>query len=90
VSHFLELDIDEEVLRFGRSAGLIEDEVNTLWSQVHMAVDSLASHAPSSVARNPSRAQENSIGDITCNIDRIGPKASRSPMLIEHRPCHLN
>jgi hypothetical protein len=36
------------------------------------------------------RAQENLIGDITCNAKSIGPKASRSLMLIEHRPCHLN
>jgi hypothetical protein len=28
------------------------------------------------------QAQENSIGDITCNADSIGPKVSRSLMLI--------
>jgi hypothetical protein len=34
--------------------------------------------------------QENSIGDITCCADSIGPKASRSPMLIKHHLCYLN
>jgi hypothetical protein len=42
-----------EVHGFGRSAGLIEDEVDALWSQVRTATDSLASHVPSSVAHNP-------------------------------------
>jgi hypothetical protein len=36
------------------------------------------------------QAHEDSIGDITCSADRIGSKVSRSPMLIEHHPCHLN
>jgi hypothetical protein len=36
------------------------------------------------------RAQEDSIRDIACNTDSIGPKAPRSPMLIEYRPSHLN
>jgi hypothetical protein len=36
------------------------------------------------------RAQEDSIRDITCSADSIGPKASRSPMLIEHHTSHLN
>jgi hypothetical protein len=30
------------------------------------------------------------IRDIARSADSIGPKASRSPMLIEHRPNHLN
>jgi hypothetical protein len=30
------------------------------------------------------------IGDITCSADNIGPKASRSLILIKHHPCHLN
>jgi hypothetical protein len=36
------------------------------------------------------RVQENSIGDMTCSADSISPKASRSLILIEHRPYHLN
>jgi hypothetical protein len=36
------------------------------------------------------RALKNLIGDITFNVDSIDPKASRSLMLIEHCPCHLN
>jgi hypothetical protein len=36
------------------------------------------------------RAQDDSIGDITCSADSIGPKMSRSLMLIKHHPCHLN
>jgi hypothetical protein len=36
------------------------------------------------------RAQENSIRDITCSANCIGPKALRSHMLIEHRSNHLN
>jgi hypothetical protein len=52
VSHFPELDADLEVLRSGCSVGLIEDEVDALWSQVGMAAESLASHVPSSVAYN--------------------------------------
>jgi hypothetical protein len=50
VSHFPEFDADLEVLRSGRSAGMIEDEVDALWSQVLAASDSLASHIRSSVA----------------------------------------
>jgi hypothetical protein len=53
VSHFLELDVELEVLGFRRNMGLIEDEVDALWSRVHAAVDSLALHIPSSVIRNP-------------------------------------
>jgi hypothetical protein len=36
------------------------------------------------------QVQENSIRDITCNVDSIGLKKSRSLMLIKRRPCHLN
>jgi hypothetical protein len=53
VSHFLELEADLDVLRFGRIVGLIDDEVDALWSHVCVAADSLVSHVPSSVARNP-------------------------------------
>jgi hypothetical protein len=53
VSHFPELDADLEVLGSGHSAGLKEDEVDTLWSRLCTAVDSLSLHVPSSVACNP-------------------------------------
>jgi hypothetical protein len=36
------------------------------------------------------RAQKNLIGDITSSADSINSKVSRSLMLIEHCPCHLN
>jgi hypothetical protein len=36
------------------------------------------------------RAQEDPIKNITSGANSIGPKASMSPMLIEHRPSHLN
>jgi hypothetical protein len=36
------------------------------------------------------RVQENLIGDITCSVDSIGPKASRSLMHIKYHPYHLN
>jgi hypothetical protein len=53
VSHFLELDTDLEVLGSRHDTGLIEDEVNALWSWVRATTDSQASHVPSSVAHNP-------------------------------------
>jgi hypothetical protein len=36
------------------------------------------------------RAQEDPIRNIASGTDSIGPKAPRSPMLIEHHPSHLN
>jgi hypothetical protein len=36
------------------------------------------------------RAQEDPIRDIASGANSIGPKAHRSPMLIDHRPSHLN
>jgi hypothetical protein len=53
MSHFLELDADLEVLGSRHNAGLMEVEVDALWSRVHAAMDSLASHVPSLVAHNP-------------------------------------
>jgi hypothetical protein len=53
VSHFLELATDLEVLGYGRNAGIAEDEVDALWSQVREAADWLASHIPPLVAQNP-------------------------------------
>jgi hypothetical protein len=50
----------------------------------------LASKAKLKMSQIQDQMQENSICDITCSADSIGPKAYRSPMLIKHRPCHLN
>jgi hypothetical protein len=50
----------------------------------------LASKAKLNGGQIQDQAQENLNGDITCSTDSIGPKASRSLMLIEHHPCHLN
>jgi hypothetical protein len=36
------------------------------------------------------RAQEDPIRNIASGANSIGPKVPRSPMLIEHRPSHLN
>jgi hypothetical protein len=36
------------------------------------------------------QAQEDPIENIASGANSIGPKAPRSPMLIEHRPSHLN
>jgi hypothetical protein len=36
------------------------------------------------------RAQEDPIRNIATDTNSIGPKAPRSPMLIEHCPRHLN
>jgi hypothetical protein len=36
------------------------------------------------------RAQEDSIRNIANGANSIGPKAPRSPMLIDHCPSHLN
>jgi hypothetical protein len=40
VSHFLELDADLEVLGSGHCVGLVDDEVDALWSHVRAALDS--------------------------------------------------
>ena len=35
-------------------------------------------------------SKENAIGNMARGVDRFGPISPRSPMLIEHRPSHLN
>src|SRR5579859_8183184 len=35
-------------------------------------------------------SQEDTICNVASRVNSFGPKASRSPMLIEHRPGHLN
>jgi hypothetical protein len=53
VSHIPELKTELDVLGSGCSADLIEHKVDAILIQVCMASDLLASHVPSSVARNP-------------------------------------
>jgi hypothetical protein len=53
VSHFLELRMELEVLGSERSADMIEDDADALWTRVRVPSDSLVSHVPSSVAYNP-------------------------------------
>jgi hypothetical protein len=55
-----------------------------------MRDERLASKAKLKGSQIEDRAQEDSIRDITCSDDSIGPKVSRSLWLIEHHPCHLN
>jgi hypothetical protein len=50
----------------------------------------LATKAKLKEGQMQNRAQEDLIRDIVCSANSIGPKAPRSPMLIEHRPSHLN
>jgi hypothetical protein len=52
LSHFPELNFELELLGSGRNADLIEDQADALWTQVRAALNSLASHVPSLVARN--------------------------------------
>jgi hypothetical protein len=52
LSHFLELKTKLGLLGSGRNVNLVEDEVDALWTWVSAASDSLASNAPSSVARS--------------------------------------
>jgi hypothetical protein len=53
VSHFPELKSKLEVLGSGHNMDLTEDEANALWMRVRMALDSLVSYVPSSVACSP-------------------------------------
>jgi hypothetical protein len=50
VSHFSELKFELELLRSGRNADLTEDEADALWTWVCVALESLASCVPFSVA----------------------------------------
>jgi hypothetical protein len=52
MSHFLELKSELVLLGSRRNADLTEVEVDALWTQVHMASNSLASYVPSSVAHS--------------------------------------
>jgi hypothetical protein len=53
LSHFLELETELELLRSGCNADLTDDQADALWTRVRVASDSLSSHVPPSVARNP-------------------------------------
>jgi hypothetical protein len=50
----------------------------------------LASKAKLKESQMLNRMQEDSIRDIASSADSISLKASRSPILIEHHPSHLN
>jgi hypothetical protein len=50
----------------------------------------LASKAEVKGSQNEDQVQEDSISDMTCSVNCINLKASRSSMLIEHHPSHLN
>jgi hypothetical protein len=50
----------------------------------------LATKAKLKGGQMQNRAQEDSIRNIASGANSIGPKAPSSPMLIEHRPSHLN
>jgi hypothetical protein len=50
----------------------------------------LATKAKLKGGQMQNRAQEDLIRNIASGANSIGPKAPRSPMLIEHRPSHLN
>jgi hypothetical protein len=52
MSHFLELKSELVLLGSRRNADLTEVEADALWTQVHMASNSLASYVPSSVAHS--------------------------------------
>jgi hypothetical protein len=54
LSRFLELNSKLVLLRSRHNADLIDYLVDSLWTRVRIASDLLASHVPSSVARNPS------------------------------------
>jgi hypothetical protein len=50
----------------------------------------LASKSKLNAGQIQDRVHEDLITNIACSADSIIPKVSRSPMLIEHHPCHLN
>jgi hypothetical protein len=50
----------------------------------------LATKAKLKGGQMQNRAQEDLIRNIASGANSISPKAPRSPMLIEHRPSHLN
>jgi hypothetical protein len=47
-----------ELLGSRRNVDLAEDQVDTLWTWVHAATDSLASHVPPLVTRSPPGSAE--------------------------------
>jgi hypothetical protein len=53
VSLFPQLKTELEVLKSRHNADLTEGEAESLWIQVRVASDSLASHVPSLIACNP-------------------------------------
>jgi hypothetical protein len=50
----------------------------------------LATKAKLKGGQMQNRAQENLIRNIASSVNNISPKVPGNPMLIEHRPSHLN
>jgi hypothetical protein len=50
----------------------------------------LVTKAKLKASQMQNRAQEDLIRNIASSADSIDSKVPRSPMLIEHRPSHLN
>jgi hypothetical protein len=53
LSHFLELEVELELLGSGHNATLTEDQVDALWLLAHQISDLLALHVLPLVARGP-------------------------------------
>jgi hypothetical protein len=53
LSHFLELEVELDLLGFGYNADLSCDEMETLWTWTHRASESLSPWVPPSAARSP-------------------------------------
>jgi hypothetical protein len=53
LSHLLELGTEIELHGSGHNADPTEDLVDALWTQTHLASDSLASYVPLSISHGP-------------------------------------
>jgi hypothetical protein len=67
VLHFLDLKFELELLGSRRNADLTEDEADTIWTQVRMASDMLASCVPPSVAHGPPDGTGSSSSGSLCS-----------------------
>jgi hypothetical protein len=66
LSHISELNPKSELLGSGCNANLTEDQMDALWTRARVALDSLVSHVPSSVAAALLTARESSGSGIFC------------------------
>jgi hypothetical protein len=53
LSHFLELELELDLLGSGYNANLTKDEMEVFWTQTRRASESLSSRVPPSVAHGP-------------------------------------